>query len=140
MKRYIKASTDNNMIKVLNDAGIDTTTAKYELKAETYERYGAGRRYLKKFTCPGDYLAYISMVLHTKPTEEEINDYFGSVQELVDEYPTVADIADHAAVNWWGDGDDYIIYLKNLTTGKMLYEGGDDEEVDEEDLDDDDEY
>ena len=40
-------------------------------------------------------------------------------------------------MSWWGDGDDFIYYLKNLDTGKMLYQADDSmyEEYDDDDYD-----
>ena len=142
MKKYIKSNTNNTqsnrILDILKASNIDTTLSQYELKAEAYERYGAGDIYVKKFKCPGDYLAYFSMLLHESPTTSNMLDYMGDLEELeyyVEEYPTVNDIANHAASSWWGDGDDYIIYLKNLTTGEILYQGQDEgyDEYDEED-------
>ena len=66
MKRYIKSSTSSteitqeNLLQCLKDHGIDTTPHQYELSAETYERYESGRKYKKRFTTDGDYLAYFS--------------------------------------------------------------------------------
>ena len=126
--------TNKELIKMLDDAGIDTTKCKYELRAESYERYGSGRKYTRKFTCPGDWLAYFSMILHKQPTAEAIDDYFeDDFKEYIQDYPTVDAIAGHASSHWWGDGDDYIIYLKNLTTGQILYSADGYEEESEDD-------
>ena len=136
MKRYIRSSTTNDTLKqLLQEHGIDTTPAKYELYAETYERYESGRKYKKKFTCDGDYVAYFSMLLHSKPTYDKLVDYFSEdeLEEFIEENPTVEDIADYASSSWWGDGDDFIIYLKNLNTGEYLY--GPEETEDEYDED-----
>lgn len=128
MKRYIFSSknTSQSFIDSLKERGIDTTPSKYALHAEAYERYERGKRYTKRFSCEGDYLAYFSMLLHTKPSYKELLDYFDDeddLQEFIEDYPTTQDIAEYASENWWGDGDDYIIYLKNLTTGEYLYQG-----------------
>ena len=118
------------LMNKLKDLGIDTTLHHYELQAEEYDRYGATPVYTFKFTAPGDYLAYFSMVLHRKFSKQEvvdlIDDYWG------DDIPeSVAEIKDFASQVWYGDGDDYIIYLKNLDTGETLYEGYYEPEEDE---------
>lgn len=67
------------------------------------------------------------MTLHTNPTPAAIEDYYGDLDELeyyVNEYPTLSDIGKYASQNWYGDGDDHIISLKNLTTGELLYSDG----------------
>ena len=141
MKKLVIAASSKSanaqLVDMLKAHGIDTTKHKYQLKAEGYERYGSGRRYTKTFTCPGNYLAYLSMLLHKQPTAEAIEDYYGSMkyfeEDLLESYHTVDDIADHAAAYWWGDGDDYIIYLKNLDTNEVLYEGEETEDYYEED-------
>lgn len=131
-----KASiSDASIVSLLKEHNIDTTKQKYELRAETYDRYESGRNYTKKFTCPGDWLAYFSMCLHKSPTAASLVDYFGDIEEFehyVEDYPTVDDIKEQASSSWWGDGDDFIIYLKNLTTGELLYSGGEEAEYDEE--------
>ena len=128
---------DSKFTQILKDNGIDTTPHRYELKAETYERYGGGQIYTKKFRCEGDYLAYFSMLFHTRPTESEILDFYDSYEdfaEFVEGNPSVEDMKESASRCWWGDGDDFIIYLKNLDTGDILYESDyEEEEYDEED-------
>ena len=144
MKRYIKASmdyewTNKSIVELLESRGIDTTKAEYELKAQRYERYDEGAVYTRKFTCPGDYLAYFSMTIHSQPNASNINFHYPGDEfiDIVDECPTVEDIADYAEQYWWGDGDDYIIYLKNLSTNEYLY-GSEkvEEEYDNEDWED----
>lgn len=143
MKRYIRSSesseqyeiTDESILQLFDEFEIDSTRHRYELKAETYERYESGRKYVKKFTCSGDYLAYFSMLLHTKPTAESLSEYFDDFDEfkdLVEANPTVEDIKDYASSCWYGD--DFIFYLKNLDNSKVLYEA-DDEDYDEYDED-----
>ena len=74
------------------------------------------------------------MILHKQPTAEAIDDYFeDDFKEYIQDYPTVDAIAGHASSHWWGDGDDYIIYLKNLTTGQILYSADGYEEESEDD-------
>ena len=125
--------TSAQIEKILADHGIDTTMNQYELCAQAYERYGRGQVYRKKFKCPGNYLAYFSMEFHAAPTSGRINEYFNNIEDLeyfIEQHPTVKDIAEFAESEWWGDGDDYIYYLKNLTTGEYLYgslEEGEDE-------------
>jgi hypothetical protein len=52
---------------------------------------------------------------------------------------TVEAMNRHASSSWWGDGDDYIIYLKNLDTDTYLYDNIEEYEEyssDDEDWDD----
>lgn len=125
-------SSMKDLLKLLQSNGIDTTKHKYELKAKTYERYTSGPIYTKKFTCPGNYLAYMSMYLHRHMNSSEIvegfEDYFGSLDSLPADVATESDMKQYASDHWWGDGDDYIFYLKNLDTGEILYESDIDEE------------
>lgn len=114
-----------SVLQVLKDANLDTTIHRYELYAETYERYESGRLYKKQFTCRGDYLAYFSMLLHKSPTVSALSEYFDDIDDFIDfvrHNPTVADIEEHASSSWYGDGDDFIIYLKNLDTHETLYQ------------------
>lgn len=146
MKRYIREAnqsedqyelTDAAILKLFDELGIDSTRYRYELKAETYERYKRGRTYVKTFTCNGDYFAYFSMFLHTKPTAEGLSEYFDdfdAFKDLVEANPTVEDIKDYASAFWFGDGDDFVFYLKNLDNSKVLYEA-DYEDYDEYDED-----
>ena len=127
-------SNGQSLIAFLKSKGIDTTKHKYKLVAERYERYSSGDKYSRTFTCPGDYLAYFSMRLHTGPTIDELLDYFGDSEDFVDfvdSNPSTDAIADHAASCWYGDGDDYIIELANLDTGDVLYDGQYEEYMDE---------
>lgn len=130
MKRYIRSNTTikgEDILNLLKSHNIDTTTNQYELVAEEYERYEQGGRYKKTFKCPGDYLAFFSMALHANPTPAAIEDYYGDLDELeyyVNKYPTLSDIGKYASQNWYGDGADHIISLKNLTTGELLYSDG----------------
>ena len=125
MKRYVKSSEDTEistvkeLFELLKSRGIDTTKCQYELKAEKYERYEEGEVYTIKFYCPGDYIAYFSMRCHGAPTSSDVLEWNA---EIEDDWITLDDMKDAASQYWWGDGDDYIIYLKNLTTGATLYE------------------
>lgn len=128
INRHLKVAAQggfNNkyIVSLLKEYSIDTTKHYYELVAESYERYESGKRYIKNFSCPGDWLAYLSMAVHGSPTAKKIDKYYGQddFEDLLEENPTVTDIAKYASTHWWGDGDDYIIYLKNLDTGKVLY-------------------
>lgn len=129
MKKYIACSSEGNqkLIELLSSFGIDTTISTYELRAEEYERYQEGNRYSKKFKCPGNWLAYFSMLVHGQPSYEnleyELGDVEGELSYYAEQCPTVTAMGDRAARDWWGDGDDYIISLKNLTTGEVLYQG-----------------
>lgn len=129
MKRYIKSArtTVSDILKILQDNGIDTTTNKYRLEARQYERYEIGEKYKINFTCNGDYLAYLSMLFHSKPTLKAIKDYWGieEFKEFVAEHPTVEDIYDYAQEYWYGDGDDFILSLVNVSKNKVLYEEDD---------------
>lgn len=119
---------------------------KYRLKAESYERYGSGNIYTKTFYAPNDYIAFFAMRLHASPNIDNLEDYFRDgekIIEFLESYPTIQDMYDHAASEWWGDGDDYIIELYNETTDELLYgaeepdyiEEDDDYDWDEDDLD-----
>jgi len=128
MKLYIKATTQTDaqkFLQVLKDYGIDTTKFQYELRAEKYSRNEKGPTYTRRFICPGDYIAFFSMYLHRGPTPQNLLDEMDieEFQELVDTYPSIGQMAKEAKECWWGDRDDYIVYLKNLTTGKTLYNG-----------------
>lgn len=143
MKRYIRSATEEDankeltlksVLQILNDANIDTTIHTYELYAEEYERYERGRLYKKTFKCRGDYLAYFSMLLHKSPTVSALGEYFDDTDDFGDfviHNPTVADMETYAASSWYGDGDDFIIYLKNLDTHETLYQS-DYDEIEEE--------
>ena len=145
MKISIKASTEGSksreLLETLKSHGIDTTKCQYELTAEEYERYHPGEVYTIKFSCPGDYLAYFSMWMHERPSIARFEAAYGDdlileMEDCLNRFPTVEALAEHAAANWWGDGDDYIISLKNLTTGELLYRG----EYEYPEAEDDDEY
>lgn len=123
----------------LRSHGIDASMHNYELKAEEYQRYGKGSVYTYRFKAPGDWVAYMSMLLHRDMTSANIMDYVNSWLNEGDNdsiFDSVNDIRKIAELNWWGDGDDFIHYLKNLDTGKMLYEAEDYED----DFDWDEEY
>ncbi len=145
MKRLIKASegqwtpvTNKNLVELLKANGIDTTKARYELKAIQYERYSGGPRYTRRFTCLGDWLAYYSMLLHKCPNAASFNEQGYTLEDIEDEIAegntTLDAMKDNASRNWWGDGDDYIISLRNLDTGDYLY-GPEEEYTEEEDED-----
>lgn len=129
-----------DVIDWLNRKGIDTTKHRYELEAEEYRRYESGPTYRYRFTAPGDWVAYVAMQLHRDMSPnavvEYINDYFDNEEELA-EISSIPAIRDTAAMSWWGDGDDFIHYLKNLDTGEMLYQTDDSmyEEYDDDDYD-----
>lgn len=114
------------ILNLLRSKGIDTTSHKYELKAELYERYKNGGLYSVRFTTKGDYLAYFSMLIHESPSYSNLLRYFDDFDDLkdfIEENPSVDAIKEHASRSWWGDGDDYILYLRNLDEDKLLYEG-----------------
>ena len=163
VKKYIAADTkidydsmsEKEFLKWLcsrlQEAGINTQVHRYELCAEEYDRFSSGKKYVVDFKCPGDYLAYFAMVGHKDV--QTLANLSSCVKELMWNYDidtfdafleifgrTVAGMEDFASDNWWGDGDDYIIYLKNLDTGKTLYRNDDSEpeiyDEDDEDWDD----
>lgn len=117
--------TIRDVIRKLREWGIDTTRHKYELKAEEYRRYGweAAPIYAFKFTAPGDYLAYFSMLLHQDFSPDKIVENIESLEDLEQMPHTLEGIDELASSTWYGDGDDYIIHLKNLDTGEVLYDG-----------------
>lgn len=98
----------------------------YNLKAEEYVRYGFENAsiYNKKFLAPNNYLALFSMLLHKAPTVANLEEYFDpdELLKFFEKNPTFNDLYDHAQSVWWGDGDDFIISVDNLTTGENLYE------------------
>ena len=144
MKRWIHASSINgqlnslenedSIVSYLQATGIDTTRNKYQLKAATEDREGRASVYYKTFICPGDWLAYLSMWIHNSVNSDTLSKHFklDRFKELVDDCPTVDDMFNYAASNWWGDVSNYIIYLKNLTTGETLYSAPDPEDKYEE--------
>lgn len=124
--------TLNDVLQYLKDAGIDTTKHRYELKAEDYGS-GTGSQYTYRFTALGDWMAYLSMKLHRSMTKSDVLDY---LNESLDDLPTTLEgMLEFATENWWGDGDDFIISLKNIDTSVVLYSGdnadGDYEEDDD---------
>ena len=133
MKRYIVASEYSSEItpqaikKILNAHGIDTTAHNYEMKAQAYERYESGNIYTLRFRANGDWIAYLAMDFHKRPSADNINDwfYYGEFKDLVDNNPTVEAIKAYASAHWYGDGSDSIIYLKNTDTDQILYESDD---------------
>ena len=111
----------------------------YELVAQTYERYESGRPYRIKFFAPNDYIALYSMDIHCAPTVANLEDYGIYGQDILDglkEHPTFEAFREYQSINAWGDGDDFIYSLTNLTTGKVLYSSKDDEGSDDEEDDD----
>ena len=93
---------------------------KYLLVAQQYDR-GPAPTYKRKFNAPNDYIALFSMYCHGEPDEQDLIDYFG---EDFNDYPqTYEEMLKYATRHWWGDGDDYIILLENVTEDKTLYEG-----------------
>lgn len=142
MKKYITASSNSNyktslgsVLDALRSKGIDTTKHRYELRADEYY----GDTYTYKFTAPGDWIAYISMRVHKRMNPDEILQvmedydwYYEQENYLVNKYTSVKAMKEFASANWYGDGDDDIVYLKNLDTGKYLY-GSDHDYIEEVD-------
>lgn len=112
---------------------------KYELVAQEYDRYSDGKIYKKTFYAPNDYIALYSMALHDAPTIDNFNLAFWDPYDIKmssGNFPTYEEMLNEVSSEYWGDGDDYIISLKNLSTGKTLYEGDNSfEEYDDEDYD-----
>lgn len=108
---------------------------KYKLVAEKYERYTTGSVYTKTFFAPNDYIALFSMMLHKAPTVANFEEYIEGyeLKEYLNDYPTFESFLDMAEQCWWGDGDDYIFSLENLTTGETLYAGADFDDDEEDD-------
>ena len=150
-RAIVAAESSNSELKAicakLREYGIDTTVHNYEMRAKAYEGYGGGT-YTLKFRCPGDYLAYVAMCIlrgeigyGMKPESTRIrtasglakgiDDYFGGLEDLLDACgDSIESMSNFASTNWWGDEDDYIMYLKNIDTGDVLYDNGEpDEEV-----------
>lgn len=139
MKKYVKSAdqTDTqfnsqSFIQLLNDKGIDTTPHRYELHAQ---QYGGDNLYTQRFKCPGDYVAYFAMYLHESVKFDDVFEYFNNNVEnltnFINEHPDVEAMQEYAAYNWWGDGGDYVFYLKNLDTDEFLYQG-DENEIEED--------
>lgn len=114
----------------------------YRLVAKEYERWGSEPTYSKTFYAPNDYLALFSMILHAAPTISNFEDYMDADELLwyFENNPTYKDLYDTAYASWYGDGDDLILSLKNLTSGKTLYKLKHGREGYIEDEDEDDEY
>lgn len=135
MKRAIKASTQfsniDSLRHLLRMHNIDTRKHKYQLEAVRYDRYELGPIYTYLFSTYGDWMAYISMTLHSNMTpnmlDEFIEDYWGPDLEDLDLelLDGVEAMKNFASRLWWGDGDDAIIRLTNLDTGEILYESDD---------------
>ena len=125
--------TKDELLKVLKSWGIDTTKHEYELIAQKYERYEEGPTYKVTFVAPGDWVAYLSMYLHMDMTCDDVLDWVEDCMEGYDEdefkevFGSLKKMEEYALSYWWGDGDDYIISLTNLDTGKVL--GGDGEDM-----------
>lgn len=121
-----KSKKLNNAVisDILRAKHIDTSIHHYAMHALRYERYGDEEPYTIKFKCRGDWFAYLSMLMHTSPARDRaMNEWFNEAEfeALVNECPTVEAMRAYATQHWWGDGDDYIIYLQNLDTGEYLY-------------------
>lgn len=97
---------------------------KYQLRAQEYDRCPSTPTYTRRFTAPNDYVAILCMCLHHKPTLDEIEWEFESVEDLIEEYPTYEDLKDYMESCYWGDGDDFILSVINLTENRVLYDSG----------------
>lgn len=128
MKRYIKSAelSDIEIIKnALKGNGIDTTTHDYQLLL--WEDRGT----VIDFKCPGDYLAYLSIVVQGPLSDDVIvdyvNDFFEGLENMLSQYPTLKDMYDYANFGYPPlDDEGAVAKLVNKDTGEVLFEGVDD--------------
>lgn len=118
--------TKEDFIEKLNAAGIDTTLNEYEIVSVVFDEMTDRHIYKHTFTAPGDWAAYFSFVFPLSYSVEDVTifvqQYYLRLKGLLREYPTVEKIKKLASERWWGDDEAYIISLKNLTTGEILYD------------------
>lgn len=105
MKRMIRAAKD--------PMDIATQPVNLEVSYETYERYSRGKH--KTIRVSGT-----NLLDALKKMTDELLLYLDSDQ--IDEEEMTPDEIIDEIVTSNGDGCDYIYYIKNLTTGKMLLE------------------
>ena len=125
-----KLSLDPNdvLLKLLSDAGIDTTLHLYTL---LYYRSWGTNGYAQdltpvRFITYGDWLALWSLQLLDLPTGEELLDFFGEkwfktdLPRYIRKYPTV-DALKRVASSWVDNSDFLIDSLVNNDTHEVLY-------------------
>lgn len=125
--------TSKNIIRILQENGIDTTKHQYQFTYRSYQRHGYGQISTKHFNCYGDYLSYFSLQLGGSPTPSKIKLQYETLEnfeEFVRTHPSVESIYEYARSNWDGDGSDLILELKNMDTREILYEGEDEYQED----------
>ena len=105
MKRMVRAAKD--------PMDIATQATNLEVSYETYERYSRGKH--KTIRVSGT-----NLLDALKKMTDKLLLYLDSDQ-IDEEQMTPDEIIDEIAASN-GDGCDYIYYIKNLTTGKMLLE------------------
>ena len=132
---YIDSDEDRLIVDLIKSKvkELGMNKSKYSMRAE---RYGDDGTYTLRFSAPNDYIALFAMLLHESPSINAMIEYFGDLESIkyyFDEFPTYDDLYKFASESWWGDGDDFIIELKNLTTGETLYEGELNNDIDDED-------
>lgn len=134
---YIDSDEDKLIVDLIKNKvkELGMNKSKYSMRAE---RYGDDGTYTLRFSAPNDYIALFAMLLHESPSINAMIEYFDDLESIkyyFDEFPTYDDLYKFASESWWGDGDDFIIELKNLNTGETLYEGESNDEVDDDDYD-----
>lgn len=79
-----------------------------------------------KFTAPGDYWALFGTVVFNNITPKNLSENFKpqKLKEVVDKHPTYKSLLNSNLLNEWSAPDEYTIiaYMKNLDTGKILFE------------------
>ncbi len=128
MKRMIRAAentfTNAKLVQLLKERGIDTTKHNYELKYNFFERFEDAKPRTLKFTCPGDYLAFYSMMCWSIPDAANLEDFYGSeeyfIEEGLDEYPSIKSIK-NAGYNFYNAEEFQVVHLKNMDTGEILW-------------------
>lgn len=126
MKRYIRSNTDDiitkdSVLNALHAAGIDTTVATYELSQEMYARFSEAARTVCTFKAPGDWMAVLGMRLHGDLSIEHLEEWFGTSEEFEEEvqaHPTVDSLLRRMLM---GEEEYRTHYLKNVTTGEVIY-------------------
>ena len=108
MKRIIRANTADNSVKL-------------RVEFEVYERFGSGG--IKRATVSGP-----TLLDALKKMTDKMGLYVDS--EVIEENQMTAEDVIKSIDMSNGDGCDYIIQLKNLTTGEVLIQGQDFSEED----------
>ena len=140
-RRRVVASTasENFVFKLLDAHGIDTTLHHYTATISTWDYgddYSSNRKI--KFTANGDYLALFVIALKSKPTPDEVLDFFGKGEfiDIVESSPSVSELLENSVDQWnTNNVENYVFvpYLKNLDTGEVLQDIPEEGDEDEED-------